>query len=155
VNIDIFCVGHTPKPHEARWIEDYLGRASKLARLRLTRIREKPGRTADDAARRTWGEIAGKIPEKTFVVLLDPSGTIHTTERFAELLDRADRSNKKGISFVIGGPYGLPPEARASADALVSLTPLTLPHRIALLLLSEQLYRVLSWRAGTPYHHGS
>ena len=53
------------------------------------------------------------------------------------------------------GPVALVLDAEAvreEADLLLSLSPLTLQHELALLVLMEQLYRVLTLRAGHPYH---
>ncbi|MFH1263740.1 MAG: 23S rRNA (pseudouridine(1915)-N(3))-methyltransferase RlmH [Pseudomonadota bacterium] len=146
MKIDILCAGHNPEPHEARWIAEYCARAKKYAPVSLTRIRERD-------PNRTWIEIEKKIPKAAFRIVLDDRGESLSTEEFARLLDRPARKGKKSLAFVIGGSYGLPDGARESADARVSLSPLTLPYRLALLVLCEQIYRVLSWRAGAPYHH--
>jgi 23S rRNA (pseudouridine1915-N3)-methyltransferase len=153
VNIEIVCAGHTPKPHEARWVDDYLRRAQKFANVRITRVRERASDTPGQTVAKTWGELQRKIPKESYRVVLDPRGKTVTTEGLGALVAAAERSGKKSISFVIGGSYGLPKEAADSANAVVSLTPLTLPHRIALLVLSEQIYRALSRKAGAPYHH--
>jgi 23S rRNA (pseudouridine1915-N3)-methyltransferase len=155
VNLRIVCAGRTPKPHEARWLEEYLTRAKPFAKIDLVRVRERPSENPERTARRTWEEIEEKIPPQSFRVLLDPKGKLLSTAEFSALFDRAEKTGRKGIAFVVGGSYGLPPEAARSADFLLSLTPLTLPHRLALLILCEQIYRVLSWRAGAPYHHDS
>lgn len=149
MNIEIFCIGSSPKPHEVAWMDTYLKRAKPFGKIRLTRIRERP------TSAKTWNELKTKLPKDCFRVVLDDGGKLRSTEEFSKLFDRAGRAQKKNIAFLIGGSYGFPKEATASADELLSLTPLTLPHRLALLILCEQLYRVLSWRAGAPYHHGS
>jgi 23S rRNA (pseudouridine1915-N3)-methyltransferase len=146
VKIEIICAGHTPEPHEERWVADYLRRARKYGTVAFTRVKD---REPD----RTWAEIEKKIHPSAFRVVLDEKGKLLSTEEFSKLFDRAARSGRRSLSFVVGGAYGLPEDARTSADLLLSLTPLTLPHRLALLLLCEQVYRVLSWRAGAPYHH--
>lgn len=77
-------------------------------------------------------------------VLLDPAGQSMTSAEFGKLFDR-------DLVFVIGGADGLPPEWKPRADALVSLTPMTLPHELARAMLAEQIYRALATRANHPY----
>lgn len=59
----------------------------------------------------------------------------------------------RAATFVIGGAYGLCPEVKQRADALLSLSALTLTHELARLFLCEQLYRCASITAGSKYHH--
>ena len=139
MKIEILCIGNTPRPHEVRWIDDYLERAGKFATVRFHRIKDR--------------DIETKISKQTHRIVLDEKGKLHTTEELKNLFARIERTGKKSVTFILGGAYGLPKETIASADTLFSLTPLTLPHRLALLVLCEQVYRVLSWRAGAPYHH--
>jgi len=47
---------------------------------------------------------------------------------------------------------GLPESVRRSADLAWSLSPLTLPHGLARVLLAEQLYRAVSILHNHPYH---
>jgi len=54
---------------------------------------------------------------------------------------------------VIGGAAGLDPVLMAEADERLSLGPLTLPHQLARVVLTEQIYRSLAILAGHPYHH--
>jgi len=57
------------------------------------------------------------------------------------------------IAFVIGGALGLPKAVVAKASRRLSLSNLTLPHRLARVVLCEQLYRAMSIIRGEPYHH--
>ena len=65
---------------------------------------------------------------------------------------RAMNGGEQGIALVIGGADGLPRELVARADFAWSLGRLTLPHRLARLIVLEQLYRALSILRGEPYH---
>ena len=58
----------------------------------------------------------------------------------------------KPLAFLIGGPNGLAPAVPERADESWSLSPLTLPHALARILVAEQLYRAMSLLAGHPYH---
>ena len=67
--------------------------------------------------------------------------------QFAEIL-----SKNSQISFFIGGAYGLSENFKQKMDKIISLTKLTLAHKIAKLMLFEQIFRGLCINAGHPYH---
>ena len=54
--------------------------------------------------------------------------------------------------FLIGGPDGLASEVLTRSDLTLSLSRLTLPHALARVLLTEQLYRAHSLLTHHPYH---
>jgi len=83
---------------------------------------------------------------------LDEKGRQWTSVELAAELERNMNAGEAGITFVIGGADGLPDEVRRRAQVTWSLGKLTLPHRIARLILLEQLYRGLSIVRGEPYH---
>jgi rRNA large subunit m3Psi methyltransferase RlmH len=58
----------------------------------------------------------------------------------------------RAVVFLIGGADGLPPAVVAGASRRLSLSPLTLPHRLARVILCEQLYRCISAIRGEPYN---
>ncbi len=84
-------------------------------------------------------------------VVLDEHGTRLTTAQFAERL-RFWLGDGRDVAFVIGGPDGLAPAVKASADETLRLSDLTLPHAFVRVLLAEALYRAWSVTAGHPYH---
>ena len=55
-------------------------------------------------------------------------------------------------TFIIGGPDGLPRYIKEKANQIFSLSELTFPHEMALLILAEQLYRAVSIEKGRNYH---
>ena len=70
---------------------------------------------------------------------------------FARWLGRQQDSGKD-VAFVIGGDEGLSEAVRARASLVLSLSAMTLPHRLARLMLIEQVYRGFSILRGEPYH---
>jgi 23S rRNA (pseudouridine1915-N3)-methyltransferase len=55
------------------------------------------------------------------------------------------------VTLAIGGAEGLPDQVRHRADLALSLSRMTLPHRLARLVLAEQLYRALTIIRRVPY----
>lgn len=86
------------------------------------------------------------------LIVLDEAGQRLTSEGFARLLrDHEDRSTP-GLDFVIGSDLGIDGEFAARASVKLSLSPMTLPHQIARLLLWEQLFRATHILGGGGYH---
>ena len=84
-------------------------------------------------------------------IVLDEHGTRHTTATLATRM-QAWRGDGRDAALLIGGPDGLAPEVRATADETLRLSDLTLPHAFARVLLAEALYRAWSLSTGHPYH---
>ena len=87
------------------------------------------------------------------VVVLDERGRqLDTLELAAELRAWRDTSVRE-VALLVGGADGFSDDERGRADLVLALSRLTLPHRLAQLVLCEQLYRVGTVLAGHPYHH--
>ena len=82
-------------------------------------------------------------------VALDRRGRLFDSRQLARQLERWAVPR---ATFVIGGPLGLHGSVLERADAVWSLSPLTLPHELARVVVSEQLYRALTLLRGLPYH---
>lgn len=97
-------------------------------------------------------ELVRKIPSRYKLWALDERGKELTSDELAQSLARAMNGGEQGIVLVIGGADGLPRELVARANFVWSLGRLTLPHRLARIIVLEQLYRALSILRGEPYH---
>ncbi len=93
------------------------------------------------------------VGPRRFCVVLDAGGWQPTSKAFREWLDSMRTTGLTDLNFVIGGPFGLPEGARSESDRVLSLSPLTLPHRLAQVLLLEQLYRAFATLSGQDYDH--
>jgi 23S rRNA (pseudouridine1915-N3)-methyltransferase len=85
------------------------------------------------------------------VVALDEHGVAWTTAQLAAELRRW-RDEALSVAFVIGSADGLSSAIKRGAAAVVALSALTLPHGLARVVLTEQLYRAVSLLQGHPYH---
>jgi 23S rRNA (pseudouridine1915-N3)-methyltransferase len=84
-------------------------------------------------------------------VALEVDGEAVTSTELSKRVERWSSTGKGVVAFVIGGAEGIPKDLSRSAVARLSLSKLTLPHRLARVLLLEQLYRALSILRGEPY----
>lgn len=87
----------------------------------------------------------------SFKVALEIEGKQMNSPELATFLEKRALEGPE-ISFVIGGPDGLPDQVRQAADFAWSLSRLTLPHDLAMVTLLEALYRASTINAGQPYH---
>lgn len=95
--------------------------------------------------------ILAALGPRDRVVALEVGGRPWSTEALADQLERWQQGGQD-VSFLVGGPDGLAGECRQRADQQWSLSPLTLPHPLVRILISEQLYRAWSITRNHPYH---
>lgn len=126
------------EPFARHWADEYLARIRRWIRCEELELR-------DDA------ELERRWPKDDWVVALEVNGESLTSVAFAERLERWGAQGKGEIAFVIGGADGIPPRLSAKAQARLSLSKMTLPHRLARVLLLEQIYRGLSISRREPY----
>jgi 23S rRNA (pseudouridine1915-N3)-methyltransferase len=120
--------------------DDYLGRARRYLPVEVIEVED------DGALGRRW-------PKEGETIALEPGGVSWTTDELAHQVERRMTHGTRNLTFVVGGADGIPAALVARASLRLSLSALTLPHRIARLVLCEQLYRALTIIRGEPYHH--
>ena len=85
-------------------------------------------------------------------VACDERGRAYTSRAFAEKVAGWRDSGERRLAFLIGGADGLDPDLAARARERLAFGPQTWPHALARAMLCEQLYRVVTLLAGSPYH---
>ncbi len=85
-------------------------------------------------------------------IAMDERGELWTTAQFVDKTRKWQLHSVKKIAFLIGASDGHTDELRSRCDHILALSKLTLQHELALVVLMEQLYRVHTVIAGTPYH---
>jgi 23S rRNA (pseudouridine1915-N3)-methyltransferase len=91
------------------------------------------------------------LPAGCVKIALDERGTLFDTMALARRVTRW-RESGRDVAFILGGADGLSEDVKKSADLIWSLSPLTLPHGLARVVLAEQLYRAFSILQNHPYH---
>jgi len=137
-------------------IDDYVSRIRHYRDCRVVITPEEPrGSQYSDKHRveREGANLLKRVGDlaPAWVCALDPGGKAMSTGEFAELLRGQLYEGTRTTVFVVGGPDGLSYAVRERADRLLRLSPFTLPHDMARLVLTEQVYRALTIIHGHPY----
>ena len=88
------------------------------------------------------------------LALFDPAGQMMTSEELAGWMDQAGVTGIQQLVVAIGPADGWSQEDRNVAQQSISFGRITLPHELALVVATEQIYRALTILAGHPYHSG-
>jgi 23S rRNA (pseudouridine1915-N3)-methyltransferase len=137
VKLYLYYVGKARDTHANAMAEEYIKRTTRFAKCEMREIQPRrfdPWTKHPDAKK----------------ILLDPTGRALDSQGFIALVQQAERE-ARDLVFIVGGSDGLPPEWKPRADLLLGLTPLTLPHELARVILAEQIYRAWTTLRGHPY----
>ena len=155
--ITIIAVGRLKDKFYADASAEYLKRLKGFADVRVVEIPaaslpEDPSPSLIDNALRTEAEaIKKRIPSSAAAVAMCVEGRSFTSEAFAGELSRFAASGRE-VVFIIGGSYGLADELKRAADIKMSMSEMTFPHRLARIMLLEQIYRGYMISGGRRYH---
>ncbi len=149
-------VGSVRKPYIKTGLEQYLKRIGRYADVSLVEVREESSSIKmprEDVLKKEGASILKKLSDSDFNVALSDSGRQMDSRQFSAFIESIISGGKKGVAFVIGGAYGLHQPVCEAADAVVSLSKMTLPHELAFLVLTEQVYRAFTIIRNEPYSH--
>jgi 23S rRNA (pseudouridine1915-N3)-methyltransferase len=151
--IQLAAVGRLRPPFDAPG-RLYEGRIAERVGFRADEVAAEPLQRGAERALRLEGQrLRGRLLPGAWRVALDPAGPAPpSSERFAAWLERR-LVDPRPLAFVIGGAAGLAEDLAAEAEERMSLGPLTMPHQLARVVLTEQLYRALCMLQGHPYPH--
>jgi 23S rRNA (pseudouridine1915-N3)-methyltransferase len=144
VRVTILAVGHKMPAWIQDGVHEYARRMPPELRLELVELKPQ-GKEAEGR------KILDALPEAAMLIALDEHGKAVTTRELSKLLAGWMRDGMQP-AFAIGGADGLSQAVKDRARMAISLSPLTLPHALARVVLAEQLYRAWTILAGHPYH---
>ncbi|NPA55406.1 MAG: 23S rRNA (pseudouridine(1915)-N(3))-methyltransferase RlmH [Epsilonproteobacteria bacterium] len=125
-------------------IDEFIKQSKQFANVQNITIFNKT--IAKSNTPKTYSEVFERYLNG-FNIALSPEGKLLDSMQFAKLIN-----NKSNINFFIGGAWGLEDSFKQRCDTTISLTPLTLSHKIAKLVLFEQIFRGLAINHNHPYH---
>ena len=134
--------------------EEYTKRMPREARIELIEIKPEKragGKTTQQIMEAERDRLQAAMPVHCMKVVLDERGKSVPTPQLALAMQEWMRGGRD-VTFSIGGADGLHEDMRRSADLMMSLSAMVLPHGLVRVILAEQLYRAMSIIHNHPYH---
>jgi 23S rRNA (pseudouridine1915-N3)-methyltransferase len=100
-----------------------------------------------EASQIAYSKLLSPMLGKNYSIALHPEGKKMDSFAFSKLI-----SDKISVQFFIGGAYGFEKSFVEQCDTAISLSEMTMSHKIAKAVLLEQIYRAYSLSANHPYH---
>lgn len=157
MKINIICVGKIKEDFFKGAAAEYEKRLSRFCDISIINLPDKsiPENASESECQnvlKAEGElILKKIGKSDTVIALCVEGKMLTSEGLAEKI-KDIQNYSSTIDFVIGGSLGLSQEVKNRADFKLSLSAMTFPHRIARIVLEEQIYRAFKINNNESYH---
>ena len=156
MDIYLIAVGNRMPGWIQQGYQEYARRISGELNLKLVEIAPGSRGKNADIARTLQAEgdrMLKAIPKGCRVIALEVDGRAWSTRQLARKLGGWLEAGGD-LALLVGGPEGLSESCRQRADGQWSLSPLTLPHPLVRVVISEQIYRALSLLRNHPYHRG-
>jgi 23S rRNA (pseudouridine1915-N3)-methyltransferase len=140
----VLAVGKIKEPGLRAVIDEYFDRVRRHYSIDEVELREAPPSQQVQSFEK-------HIQQAAHIVALDAKGAARTSEDFARWLGQKLAQGKGSVAFLLGGAEGLPAPILERAHETLSLSPMTFSHRLARLVLAEQLYRATAILHHEPY----
>jgi len=151
LNIEIVSIAKKERSTYDLLYKELTKMISRFAKVEITELFSKDVTKAHtispEASKQAYTKLLEPHISKGFTISLHPDGKLIDSYEFSKLLD-----GKIAIKFFIGGAYGFEDDFLKKSDAVISLGKLTMNHKIAKVVLLEQVYRGFSILSNHPYH---
>lgn len=157
-NIKLIFVGGEKETYFKDAADEYIKRLSTFCKyseksLKEEKLSENPSDLEiKNALSKEAQKITESIPPKTYKIALCIEGKQLSSNELAEKMNYLPDMGYSGAVFIIGSSFGLSEELKSQCDLKLSMSKMTFPHRLARVMLLEQLYRAFSIIGGRKYH---
>lgn len=158
MNITVISVGKLKEKYLKDGIAEYAKRLSRYCSLSLVEVADEkaPENLSENdmiqVKEREGEKILKHVKEGMYVIALDLKGNMHSSEQFADKLEKLSLKGRSHIAFIIGGSLGLSDDVLGSSNEKLSFSKMTFPHQLMRLILLEQVYRAFRINRNEPYH---
>jgi 23S rRNA (pseudouridine1915-N3)-methyltransferase len=156
MKIRIAAIGKHADPWLESGIREYeqrLGRYCSFDFAVVPDIKNGHSMPADKLKEKEADQLLSSVLSPGVIVLLDERGRQMSSRKFADFFNELYTSSSRGVTFVIGGAWGVAPRLRQQANTILSLSEMTFSHRMVRLFLIEQIYRAHTILRNEQYHN--
>lgn len=158
INIHLIVLGKLKEKYMKDFADEYEKRLSSFCKMTVMEL--EPVRLSDNpsqqeiknALQKESQMIKAKIPKNSYVFSMCIEGRQMSSEELSKKIEDITLAGKNNICFIIGSSFGLSNEIKQFADFKFSMSKMTFPHKLARIMLTEQIYRALSIANNGKYH---
>ena len=158
LTVTLICIGKLKEKYLRDACGEYEKRLGGFCKLNIFELNEYklPDNPSQSEIQRCiqkeGASILAKLPKESFVIPLCIEGKQYASPAFAKELEKISLSGQSGITFIIGGSYGLSDEVKNLGKLRLSMSEMTFPHQLARVMLLEQVYRCFQINSNGKYH---
>lgn len=158
INIQLIVLGKLKEKYMKDFSAEYEKRLSGYCKLTVTEL--EPVKLSDNPSEQEIKNaldketqlIKSKITKNSYVFSMCIEGKQMSSKELSKKIEDIALSGKNNITFIIGSSFGLSPEIKKMSDYRFSMSKMTFPHKLARIMLTEQIYRALSITNNAKYH---
>ena len=156
--VTVIAVGQLKERYFKDAADEYKKRLSGSCRITEIEIKEEktpdsPSESQITAALKKEAErILDAIPKKACIIPMCIEGKQLSSEELADHIEGAPLKGFSSVCFIIGSSHGLSDEVKRAASLKLPLSKMTFPHKLARVMLYEQIYRAGEIISGSKYH---
>lgn len=158
MNVQLIVLGKLKEKYMKDFSEEYEKRLGAYCKLTVTelepvRLSDNPSeKEIENALKKESALIKSKMLPNAFVFSMCIEGKMLSSEELSKKIESIGVAGQNNIVFVIGSSFGLAEEIKKDSDIKLSMSPMTFPHKLARIMLLEQIYRAFSISHGGKYH---
>ena len=158
INVQLIVLGKLKEKYMKDFAIEYEKRLSGYCKLTVTEL--EPVKLSDNpseqeiknALNKETQMIKAKIPKNSYVFSMCIEGKQLSSEELSQKLEDIALCGKSTVTFIIGSSFGLSDEIKKMSDFKFSMSKMTFPHKLARIMLTEQVYRAMSITNNGKYH---
>ena len=158
MNVQLIVLGKLKEKYMKDFSLEYEKRLSAYCKLTITelepvKLSDNPSQCEiENALNKEPQMIMAKIPKNAFVFSMCIEGKQMSSEELSQKFEDIALSGKSSVVFIIGSSFGLSDEITRMSDCKFSMSKMTFPHKLARIMLEEQIYRGFSISNNGKYH---